>query len=113
MSYLNATTLQNFPLLNNTVIMPFSDAYSFLKSHAFVTAHNGQSILASRASKINFQQNRMAFTIDSIVPVCRIYKLKMFGVLKWIPSNHALQGLQSRRLVCHYTRTLRFTEILT
>ena len=27
----------------------------------------------------------------------------MVGVLKWIPSNHALQGLQSWRLVCHYT----------
>ena len=37
----------------------------------------------------------MALTIDSIVPGCCIYK-----DVEWIPSYHALQGLQSRRLVC-------------
>ena len=36
----------------------------------------------------------------------------MFGVLKWILNNHVLQGLQSQRLVCHYTCMLRFTEML-
>ena len=67
----------------------------------FVTARNSQSILAFRASKINFNKTAcllMALAIDSVVPGCRIYK--DFGVLKWIPSNHVLQGLQSRRLVC-------------
>ena len=29
----------------------------------------------------------------------------MFGVPEWIPSNRALQGLQSWKLVCHYTCT--------
>ena len=51
----------------------------------------------------------MALAIDSVVPGCRIYK----DVWSAVPSNHALQGLQSRRVVCHYTRTLQLTEILT
>ena len=44
-----------------------------------MTAHNSQSILASCASKINFNKTAcplMALAIDSvyIVPGCRIYK---------------------------------------
>ena len=42
-----------------------------------MTAHNSQSILASRASKINFNKTAcllMALAIDSVVPGCRIYK---------------------------------------
>ena len=83
-------------------------------SRIFVTARNSQSILAFSASKINFNKTAcllMVLAINSVVLGCCIYK--DFGVLKWIPSNHALQGLQLRRLVCHYTRMLRFTEILT
>ena len=42
-----------------------------------MTARNSQSILASRASKINFNKTAcllMALAIDSVVPGCRIYK---------------------------------------
>ena len=54
----------------------------------------------------------MAFAFDSKVRGYYVY-IKMFGVLEWIPSYHALQSLQQRRLVRHYTRTLQHTEILT
>ena len=46
-------------------------------SRIFVTARNSQSILASRASKINFNKTAcllIALTIDSVVPGCHIYK---------------------------------------
>ena len=46
-------------------------------SRIFVTARNSQSILASRSSKINFNETAcllMALAIDSVVPGCRIYK---------------------------------------
>ena len=42
-----------------------------------MTAHNSQSILASRVYKINFNKTAcllMALAIDSVVPRCRIYK---------------------------------------
>ena len=42
-----------------------------------MTARNSQSILASHASKINFNKTvclLMALVIDSAVPGCRIYK---------------------------------------
>ena len=42
-----------------------------------MTARNSQSILASRASKIDFNKTAcllMALTIDSVVPGCHIYK---------------------------------------
>ena len=68
---------------------------------------SSQLILASRASNINFINKAtgvlMALVIDSVVPGA--ISIKIFGVLEWIPSNHTLQGLQSWRLVCHYTRT--------
>ena len=42
-----------------------------------MTACNSQSIIASRASEINFNKTvclLMALAIDSVVPGCRIYK---------------------------------------
>ena len=42
-----------------------------------MTVFNSQSILASRAFKINFNKTvclLMALAIDSVVPGCRIYK---------------------------------------
>jgi len=42
-----------------------------------MTSRNSQSILASRASKINFNKTAcllMALAIDSVVPGCHIYK---------------------------------------
>ena len=56
--------------------------------------HIGQSILVSCTSNINFVDKTtcvlMALAIDGVVPRCRL-----FGVLEWISSYHALQGLQS------------------
>ena len=42
-----------------------------------MTARNSQAIIASRASKINFNKTAyllMALAFDSVVPGCRIYK---------------------------------------
>ena len=41
----------------------------------FVTALNSQSILASRASKINFNKTVcLLMALDGVVPGCRIYE---------------------------------------
>ena len=80
-SYLNATILQNFPLLNNTVIIAVSVMLTVILEitcgRIFMTARNSQSILALRASKINFNKTAcllMMLAIDSVVLGCCIYK---------------------------------------
>ena len=41
----------------------------------FMTARNSQSILASRASKINFSKTAcLLMALDSVIPGCCIYK---------------------------------------
>ena len=51
----------------------------------------------------------MAFAIDSEVRECHVYKDVWSAGID--SKLHALQSLQSRRPVCHYTCTLQYTNV--